>query len=472
MNDSKPISTSELRNQTKHDKFGRFGTKLTFGIFLFVIISNWADQNIFSPKLDSLINDFGFNPTQTTPLGIVASLFMITSGIGMVIFGILADRHQRKWISVSAAFFYGVCTFITSFCPNGIQGYWFLFTVRLLSGFGLGAVIPAIFSMIGDTAKNDKRATVFSIFTVATIIGQLGGLALASISDDWRTGYFYIGIMELFLAFGMVFVKEPKRGISEEQLEDVLVEGAEYNFKIKKQDLKLLWENKSNKWVILNFIDTIPSSMLIFVIFKYLLDTHGIAEENVTFTLGFGILGGMIGAILFGYIGDRWYKKNKKARVILAIICNNIPVISYIMIFLPLFNGFYVTGPQDFGTLLTYPEIQIMIIIVFITMLINQGVGPNWYSSVLDVNLPEHRATMISIASFADLFGKAVGPLLGGIIYEFISGRAAMIAVAIFWVANSVFWIPVYKNIENDIEKIDRILKDRARMLKNGEAKA
>lgn len=460
-----------LEDQINSDKFSKLGNKMTFGIFLFVIIFNWADQNIFSPKLDALITDFGFDPSQTTPLSIVASLFMVTSGIGMVIFGILADRHKRKWISVTAAFFYGCCTLITSFSPSGIEGYWFLFIVRLLSGFGLGAIVPAIFSMIGDTAENDKRATIFSLFTVATVIGQLGGLALASISEDWRTGYFYIGIIEIVLAFGMLFTREPKRGASERELETVLVEGAEYQFRIKREDIKLLWSNKSNKWIILNFVDTIPSSMLIFVIFKYLLDTHGIIEANVTLTLGFGILGGIIGALVFGYIGDKWYRKNKRARVILAIICNNVPVFIYMMIFLPVFDGFFVTGDPEFAELLSYPEIKILIGIIFFTMLINQGVGPNWYSSVLDVNLPEHRATMISIASFADLLGKAIGPLIGGIIYEFISGRAAMLAVAIFWISNSVLWIPVYKNIKKDIQRVGSILSDRAEMLRRGDTK-
>ncbi|MBD3350326.1 MAG: MFS transporter [Candidatus Lokiarchaeota archaeon] len=448
------------------DKLPELGARFTLIIFLITIIMNWADKNLFSPKLNAILEDFGFAANETTPLGIIAALFMITTGIGMVIFGVIADRGQRKWITIICSFVYSILTILTYFTPNGIAGYWYLFFMRLVGGFGLGAVVPAIFSMIGDYASPDKRASTFSKFTVATIIGQMGGLALSSGFSEWRVGYLTVGLFEFVMAVLMIFIKEPKKGVSEEELHSVLVAGAEYQFKFKKEDIKILWNNKSNKWIILNFIDTIPGSMVAFVLFKYLDDYYNIKESDVLILMGVGILGGIFGAILFGYIGDQLFKKNKNARAIIAFFCNLAPVFSYMLLFLPLFNDLYVPDGVTFGELISYPEVQFLTIIVFISLFINQGNGPNWYSSVLDVNLPEHRSTMISVASFADLLGNALGPLIGSLVYQFISGRAAMITVAIFWFANSLFWIPVIRNIKADIENNKKILELRSNQLK------
>lgn len=449
------------------NQLARFGFRSTFMIFMLVILFNWADKNLFSPKLNAILADFGFGIDESTPLGLIATLTMITTGIGTTVFGILADVKKRKWITVFSGYLYGTLTLLTFFTPHGIAGYWYLFFMRILGGFGLGAIVPSIYSMIGDSAPPDKRAKAFGKFTVATALGQMVGMILASISTNWRDGYLIVGLFELTLTTCMVFIQEPKRGFSEVELQVKILEGAEYNYRFKKEDVKMLWANKTNRWIILNFIDTIPGSLIAFMIFKYLDDYHNIKAENVTIIIGLGFFGGILGALLFGYLGDKWYNKNKKSRAYLALFCNLMPVTTYLLIFSPTFTGFTVPDGATLGEMIQYPQIQFLIFIVVITLFINQGTGPNWYSSVLDINLPEHRATMISVASFADLIGQAIGPLIGTLINDNLSGRAAMASIAIFWILNGLFWIPVIKNIITDINKNKNILEERAKMLKS-----
>jgi MFS family permease len=95
-------------------------------------------------------------------------------------------------------------------------------------------------------------------------------------------------------------------------------------------------------------------------------------------------------------------------------------------------------------------------------MFINQGVNPNWYSSLADINLPEHRATMVSLASVMDMIGNALGPLIASYVATLWGLKTAMWSVLIFWVVNIFFWLPVLAHIRNDLGRVHSVLSERA----------
>lgn len=95
-------------------------------------------------------------------------------------------------------------------------------------------------------------------------------------------------------------------------------------------------------------------------------------------------------------------------------------------------------------------------------MFINQGVNPNWYSTLADVNLPEHRATMVSLASLMDMLGNALGPLLASYIILLRGQRAALWLALVVWAANIVLWLPVLANVRKDLDRRHRVLMERA----------
>jgi MFS family permease len=97
-----------------------------------------------------------------------------------------------------------------------------------------------------------------------------------------------------------------------------------------------------------------------------------------------------------------------------------------------------------------------------VAVFINHGVNPNWYSCLTDINLPEHRATMISFASIMDLMGQAIGPLIASYLATIWGLKTAMWSVLVFWVLNIFFWLPVLAHIRQDLANAHRILKERA----------
>jgi MFS family permease len=100
-------------------------------------------------------------------------------------------------------------------------------------------------------------------------------------------------------------------------------------------------------------------------------------------------------------------------------------------------------------------------------MFINQGVNPNWYSSLTDINLPEYRAMMISFASIMDLIGQAIGPLAASYLATIWGLKIAMWSVLVFWVLNIFLWLPVLVYIRKDLANVHRVLKERAVGLKH-----
>ena len=99
-------------------------------------------------------------------------------------------------------------------------------------------------------------------------------------------------------------------------------------------------------------------------------------------------------------------------------------------------------------------------------MFINQGVNPNWYGTLTDINLPEHRAAIISLASVIDLIGSAIGPLVGSYIASAWGLKAAMVSVLFFWVVNILFWLPVLTHVRADLDRVHKTLAARADAMK------
>lgn len=438
---------------------------LSFLLFLAILLVDFADQSLLPPLINTLLEDFFQDTTNVVPLGWVTFTFTVLSAISMIVAGIYADRKSRVRICFAGCFLFGVSSVLAIIVPHGQLGYVFFFVTRAMNGIGVGAIIPTIFSLVGDTANPRRRATAFGFVSAAILVGRMAGFVLAgSMADDWRMAYFMVGVTGLVLAFGLLRIPEPKRGAQEEELRDLIVEGGEYRFRITKKDFKNIWSNRSNFWLIINFIDVIPGAILIFLIFKYMKDIHNMEASSVNFVILMVIIAGAFGALVFGRIGDWGYQKDKRAKAQIALLCNALPIL-----FMILFLGvdFWIPDGATLSQTLAVPGVWALVITIVAAMFINQGVNPNWYSCLTDINLPEHRATMISFASIMDLVGQAAGPLVASYMTTIWGLKTAMWSVLGFWVFNIFLWLPVIAHIRRDLAKVQRILEGRALEMKD-----
>ena len=444
---------------------------LTILIFIIIVMFVYGDQSMISPNLEYITAYFGFG-TDTQPMGFLTFTFTLLAAFSMVIFGILTDKYKRKWICFSGSLTYSIFAIATFFIPEGENGYWMFFLARIVNGIGFGAIIPTIFSLIGDLVSKEDRSKGYSFFSIASLLGQGIGMALASILyqaiPDWKLPFMLLGICNLIASLLLLLIKEPSRIGKQTVIDEIKIdkEALVYSYRIKLSDLKEVYKKKSNLWLMINFVDTIPTGIILFLIFFYMSEVHNITPDNTTIILVAILLSTLIGTVVFGGIlGDMLFKKGyKKARVIIALIGNVAPIpFVYIALLIP----FSVPDGASLGEILSDPNVILMLVLMMIGLFLNGGTNGNWYSTVVDVNLPEHRGTVLATANLFDLIGRAVGPLIGSIIATNYGMTAGMASSIVFWIFLPFFWIPVLKNVVNDMDSVDSVFNERLEEIKS-----
>ena len=100
--------------------------------------------------------------------------------------------------------------------------------------------------------------------------------------------------------------------------------------------------------------------------------------------------------------------------------------------------------------------------------------GPNVRAIISQVNLPEDRGTVFGVFNILDNVGRAIGPLFGGVLIEYlrIIGYSnpdaymwTLLISTLFWIPCSLIWILIYRLYPRDREEITRILEERVRKL-------
>ncbi|HME56585.1 MAG TPA: MFS transporter [Candidatus Lokiarchaeia archaeon] len=438
--------------------------KVSMSQFITTILLINALQYLISPGLNTIAKYFGFvdpvtGAVLTSQLGILQSMITIIGGASVIIFGYLSDKIVRVRILLVGSMIYSVSAILVSLVSNSMAGYVLYFILNACAGFGYGMIIPTTFSLIGDLVLQKDRAKGFSFVSIATLLGTAVGFVMgATIIDiDWRLSYFILGLIGLGNGFLTLTIKEPNRAGRDYVLSGNLER--EYSYRIRLSDLKVILKKKTNIWLIINFVDTVPTGIIMFLLFKYLLDIHGIPETMSILFLMLVFVSTLVGTIVFGFIGDARFKKgNKSARVHLALIANVVPIP---FIFFAFVIPFQLPQNGTITDLFMIPGAVAMILLICIGLFINGATNGCWYATVVDVNLPEHRATVLAAANFFDIVGRSIGPLIGSIVADAFGLEAGMLMSIYFWIAIPFFWIGILQNFVHDMDQTKEVFEER-----------
>ena len=435
----------------------------TILVFIVIIALVNSTQNMISPNLGDISMYFGFGGA-TAQIGGLTFVFMIISGISIAIFGYLTDKIIRKWLVVLGSLIYSISSISTMLIPPGINGFYGFLFLMALDGVGFGIIIPSIFSLIGDLIKQDERSKGFSFFSIASLLGMATGLGLSTALGgmDWRLSFFIVGILGLLGGFVSLRFQEPSR-IGKDFSFLAEKEAIDYTYRIKTSDFNVIFKKKSNIWLIVNFVDTIPTGIILFLLYEFMRDYHNVPNDTTLIFLILILLSTLIGTIFFGYVGDKQFQQgNKKARVRLALYGNVVPIP---FVFIALIIPFWAPNNASIGDLFSIPGAILMVLLLVIGIFINGAVNGSWYATLVDINLPEHRGTVLATANLFDIVGKAIGPLVGGLIADAFGYLSGISISIIFWLLLPFFWIPVLKNIVAEMESTEKVFKERLEKL-------
>ncbi|MHA1819543.1 MAG: MFS transporter, partial [Promethearchaeota archaeon] len=324
--------------------------------------------------------------------------------------------------------------------------------------------------MISDLFKSESRGKIFSVFAIALNIGDALGAIVAGIygeAGDWRTPFIIVGFINLISAFLLIPIRNPKIAATEEALKDILSkEGIEYSYRIKIKDLKYVYTRKTNFFLIINFIDNIPGGIILYWSITWLNTERGIPKDVASTIFILAAAFSLVGSLAGGFFGDKWFKKDKRARVKISMLAMVFEV-PFLIIAVSL--KFHFNTSSTLGDILGDPMFFISFLCFGIFFFIDSWIGPNWYATIIDVNLPEHRGTMLSLANLVDAIGAGIGPLLGGTLYLYLHmyQRVFMMA-SLINIFGFLFWIPMYLNVRKDLKDVqDTLIERRKTLVKN-----
>jgi len=246
-------------------------------------------------------------------LGLVATARNMLQTVSMPLWGYAADRLHRKWVIVFGTGIWGLWTLACGLTLSFGQLFW----IRVLSGLGLGCLMPATFSLIADLFGPRERGravgTLYAVGSLGIITGILG-LGLVARPHLWRYGFIGLGLSSVLSGLVIAFcVQEPPRGAAEPELAAAITHEAAQQFRIRPSDiLKLV--RIPTLWVAYaeGVFGCMPWVVLGTMMNTWLVDVRGMAAH---LTLGHPqgsaplmaasvTVGAVFGSLLGGYLGD------------------------------------------------------------------------------------------------------------------------------------------------------------------------
>lgn len=296
-----------------HKKSGR--TLFALGLGNLVDSGESQSMGVLTPVI---VQVFGVN---LALIGLMETLRSITQTVSAPFWGYAADKWSRKKVLFFGTGIWGIWTLLVGLMPS----FTGLMIIRIISGLGLGCLMPATFSLLGDHFSQDKRGRALGMISLIGLLGTVIGviaLGFAATPDLWKWGFIGLGLASIVTGFViLVFVEEPTRGSSEPELQGIITKADEGRYKINVKDmiatLKIptIWAaiiqgvTGSMPWVVMGvFLINWMVNELHFSNQISLSNPQGSAP----IVFAFVVIGAAISNFVGGIIGDLAEKKNAK----------------------------------------------------------------------------------------------------------------------------------------------------------------
>lgn len=328
-----------------------------------------------------------------------------------------AQNGQKKAISLCTILWSGV-TVLCGFAQGAIS----LALLRLGVGAGNSAYAALSTDMLTSWYKKSSWGKVLGLYNTAMTIGSILGMILfAAIAQTlgWRMSFYIIGGISLVVSLLTFLLPDNKKMMAEQGAAEAKATGKQEveqkklnagetaKFLLSNRALLLMCLGAGLAVMTLNIGSTFMSI--------YYVNMLGV---SVTAAAGIVALSTPIGLIAYpvgGAILDKWYQKDRRARMWMPMICIALTAVTfflgYKMISVPLIliaGGFYNLGNTSFHTAA-------------------HELVPVWYKSV----------SYGIYVLFIQLLG-AVGPTIGGIMVDKMGVQNALANAQIFFVISAV----------------------------------
>jgi MFS family permease len=450
---------------------------LTFFVLISAVFSGEYINMIFVSKL--LWPDEPFHAFQ---MGGLITVRLWVDGVFALFWGYWVDRVNRKRLWPIILAFLSIFVFANGLLPVGQGDAQYIFWVIDRAGIGMFMSMggPAIKSFASDLIPRESRSRFFGI---QTIVGGCASALFSFISafvfqlGYWRSYYIVLGLLFFgyCIAFLLIF-QEPKRGIQEHSLTDVLTTTeAEYKFTLSKDTLKATVFSKSNLLILAEGVFTnFFFGILDLVLLPYIQDSpRNLSPTNsAILSVIFGLPGSILGALIFGKIADRLGAKNLRHRItmiIISLVGGFGLVIGLFFVQLPHLS---VEEGSQVSTLFRYPGYFVFGLIIFISRWDFSLFQVNQPAIIQEINLPETQGQISSWGQLVEIASYGMGPLVAGFLLDNSATNYMQVILNMAWLLlpGLLMWVCTYRTIFPDRKGVEAILKERADILEKSVA--
>ena len=367
--------------------------------------------------LPLLQNDLGISGTQ---IGLLSSAVFLGMAIFVMPFSFFGAQYgQKKAISLCSILWSGV-TVLCGFAQGAVS----LALLRLGVGAGNSAYAAVSTDMLTSWYKKSSWGKVLGLYNTAMTIGAVVGMILfAAIAETmgWRMSFYIIGGISLVISLLTFLIPDNRKVLAEQKAKEAAANGGKSNGVEQKklsagETFKFLLTNKALLLMCLGAgIAVMTLNIGSTFMSIYYVNMMGISATAAAGLIALSTPIGLVAYPLGGAILDKWYQKDRRARMWMPMVCIVLAAVifffGYKMVSVPMIliaGGFYNLGNTSFHTAA-------------------HELVPVWYKSV----------SYGIYVLFIQLLG-AVGPTLGGIMVDKMGVQAALVNSSFLFAASAV----------------------------------
>jgi MFS family permease len=380
--------------------------------------------------------------------GLVNSGALAVATVLYPLWGYLYDRYARARLLALASFIWGATTWLNAI----VRTYTGFLITRASTGID-DSSYPGIFTLIADYFGPNLRGRVYGILQLAQPLGFLAGLILgqmvAPMIGGWRSVFFITGGLGLAIALLIYFgVKEVPRGKAEPEFAN-MPEMATFRF--SWSEAKQIFKKRTMWFIFLQgFAGVFPWNVIVFFFFGYLETERGYDANGIIGTMAPVILILAAGYFIGGILGDFFFKRTKKGRI---LVSSTGVLLGAIFLYLAM------TTPLD--------EPNRFFILMCLTAVFMPLSSANVIATVYDVTVPEVRSTAQAIEYFIENSGAVAAPALTGALIVATDDRTfSILAICIVaWSIAFVFYLGALFTIDKDTQHLRTQMAERAKTM-------
>lgn len=276
-------------------------------ILFAVNFMNYMDRQVISGVSELIKHDFMLRDAE---LGKIATAFMVSYSILSVPAGLIADRWKPARVAAIGVFLWSFATVMTSTA----QGFQSLFLWRALTGVGEAAFVCTAPTIIGWIFADKERSAKLSIFNLGLPFGGAAGVMIGSKLGElygWHTSFVIAGLPGFLLAYSLWNL--PVDGYRLERIQGVANKNKiSVDFMKNPVYLMVVLGYAGISWTFGSIAFWMPS---------YFSRQWGLTVSDAGLYTGvIQVIGGLLGAVVGGYIADFWYRRDRRGRAYTLVL--------------------------------------------------------------------------------------------------------------------------------------------------------